>query len=61
LNKLNKDKILQKISSKRINIDLFEEIDSTNEECKRISITKEMHLLIAENKTQLIFSIEQTK
>ena len=52
MNKLNKDKILQKISSKRINIDLFEEIDSTNEECKRISITKEMHLVIAENQTQ---------
>ena len=52
MNKLNKDKILQKISTKRINIDLFEEIDSTNEECKRVSITKEMHLVIAENQTQ---------
>ncbi len=50
--KLNKDKILNNLPKNRVSIDIFEEIDSTNEECKRISLVNDFHVIIAEKQTK---------
>ena len=52
MKKLNKDKILQNLPPDKLNIDIFEEIDSTNDECKRISIENDFHIVIAEKQTK---------
>tara|TARA_B100000945_G_scaffold315158_1_gene313867 strand:- start:1209 stop:1952 length:744 start_codon:yes stop_codon:yes gene_type:complete len=52
LYKLNKDKILNNLPKNRVSIDIFEEIDSTNEECKRISLVNDFHVIIAEKQTK---------
>jgi len=48
LKELNKDKILENLPLDRLNIDIFDEIDSTNDEAKRINLEKEFHIIIAE-------------
>ena len=52
MKKLRKDEILKNLPSDRLNIDIFEEIDSTNDECKRISIENDLHIVIAEKQTK---------
>ena len=52
MKKLKKDKILQNLPPDRLNIDIFEEIDCTNDECKRISIENDFHIAIAEKQTK---------
>ena len=48
MNKLNKKEILSNIDRTRVNIDIFDQIDSTNEESKRIKINSDIHIIIAE-------------
>ena len=48
MKELNKDKILENLPENRLNIDIFDEIDSTNDEAKRINLKKEFHIIIAE-------------
>ena len=48
LNKLNKKEILSNIDRTRVNINIFDQIDSTNEESKRIKINSDIHIIIAE-------------
>ena len=48
MKELNKDKILENLPLDRLNIDIFDEIDSTNDEAKRINLEKEFHIIIAE-------------
>jgi BirA family biotin operon repressor/biotin-[acetyl-CoA-carboxylase] ligase len=48
LKKLNKDKIIENLPMERLNIDIFNEIDSTNDEAKRINLNKDFHIIIAE-------------
>ena len=48
MKELNKDKILENLPINRLNIDIFDEIDSTNDEAKRINLEKEFHIIIAE-------------
>jgi BirA family biotin operon repressor/biotin-[acetyl-CoA-carboxylase] ligase len=48
LKELNKDKILENLPTERLNIDIFDEIDSTNDEAKRINVTKDFHIIISE-------------
>ena len=52
MKQLKKDIILANVPKNRINIDIFEEIDSTNEECKRISLVNDFHVIIAEKQTK---------
>ena len=51
VNMLNKHKILDKLPKNRVELHLFENIDSTNEECKRINQKKDFHVVIAEKQT----------
>ena len=51
VNILNKHKILDKLPKNRVDLHLFENIDSTNEECKRIDQNKDFHVVIAEKQT----------
>ena len=48
MKELNKDKILENLPLDRLNIDIFDEIDSTNDEAKRINLEKDFHIIIAE-------------
>jgi len=48
LKELNKDKILENLPINRLNLDIFTEIDSTNDEAKRINLVKDFHIIIAE-------------
>ena len=48
MKELNKDKIIQNLPIDRLNIDIFNDIDSTNDEAKRINLTKDFHIVIAE-------------
>jgi hypothetical protein len=48
LKELNKDKIIENLPMERLNIDIFNEIDSTNDEAKRINLNKDFHIIIAE-------------
>jgi BirA family biotin operon repressor/biotin-[acetyl-CoA-carboxylase] ligase len=48
LKELNKDKILKNLPTERLNIDIFDEIDSTNDEAKRIDVTRDFHIIISE-------------
>ena len=52
MNTLNIDKILKNIPAGRVNLTIFDKIDSTNEECKRINIDDSVHLIIAEEQTK---------
>ena len=50
--KLNKDKILKNLSLDKLKLDIYKEIDSTNEEAKRIKITQDFHIIISEKQTK---------
>ena len=48
MNKLNFRKIYDNLPKNRVNIDIFKEIDSTNDEAKRRDINSEFDIIIAE-------------
>ena len=48
---LKKNEILKDLPTKRLNLHIFSEIDSTNDEAKRIDINKDLHVIIAEKQT----------
>ena len=48
MKELNRDKILENLPLDKVNIDIFDQIDSTNDEAKRISLEKDFHIIIAE-------------
>ena len=48
MKELNKDKIIENLPVDSLNIDIFNDIDSTNDEAKRINLTKDFHIVIAE-------------
>ena len=50
--KLNKDKILKNLPLDKLKLDIYKEIDSTNEEAKRIKITQDFHIIISEKQTK---------
>ena len=52
MNKLNKDIILKDLPSKRLNLHIYDEIDSTNDEAKRIEGIKDFHIFITEKQTK---------
>jgi BirA family biotin operon repressor/biotin-[acetyl-CoA-carboxylase] ligase len=52
LNELNKDIILKDLPSKRFNLHIYDEIDSTNDEAKRIEGIKDFHIFITEKQTK---------
>jgi BirA family biotin operon repressor/biotin-[acetyl-CoA-carboxylase] ligase len=52
LNDLNKDIILKDLPSKRFNLHIYDEIDSTNDEAKRIEGIKDFHIFITEKQTK---------
>ena len=52
MNELNKDIILKNLPSKRLNLHIYDEIDSTNDEAKRIEGIKDFHIFIAEKQTK---------
>lgn len=52
MNKLNLENIYNNLPKNRVNINIFEEIDSTNDEAKRISLENEFHLIIAEKQSK---------
>ena len=52
MKKLNKDKILQNLPANKVNLEIYNEIDSTNDEAKRIVIKKDFHVIIAERQTK---------
>ena len=52
MEKLNKDKILQNLPANKVNLKIFNEIDSTNDEAKRIIVQKDFHVIIAERQTK---------
>ena len=51
MDKLVKEKILENLPEKRLNISIFDEIDSTNDEAKRIELNKEFQVLVANKQT----------
>jgi BirA family biotin operon repressor/biotin-[acetyl-CoA-carboxylase] ligase len=51
LNTLNKQKILKNLPKDDVTLDIFNTIDSTNEECKRIELKKGFHVIISEHQT----------
>ena len=50
--KLNKNKILKNLPLNKLKLDIYKEIDSTNEEAKRIEITQDFHVIISEKQTK---------
>ena len=52
MKKLNKDKILRNLPSNKVNLKIYHEIDSTNDEAKRIELDKDFHVIIAEKQTK---------
>ena len=48
MNKLNFRKIYDNLPKNRVNVDIFKEIDSTNDEAKRRDINSEFDIIIAE-------------
>ena len=52
MNELNKDIILKDLPSKRLNLHIYNEIDSTNDEAKRIEGIKDFHIFITEKQTK---------
>ena len=52
MNELNKDIILKDLPSKRLNLHIYDEIDSTNDEAKRIEGIKDFNIFIAEKQTK---------
>ena len=52
MNKLSFEKILENVPKNRVNIDIFEKIDSTNDEAKRITNSNEFNIIIAEEQSK---------
>ena len=52
MSELNKDIILKDLPSKRLNLHIYDEIDSTNDEAKRIEGIKDFHIFITEKQTK---------
>ena len=52
MKELNRDKILDNLPLDKVNIDIFDELDSTNDEAKRITLEKDFHIIIAEKQTK---------
>ena len=52
MSELNKDIILKDLPSKRFNLHIYDEIDSTNDEAKRIEGIKDFHIFITEKQTK---------
>ena len=52
MNEFNKDIILKDLPSKRLNLHIYDEIDSTNDEAKRIEGIKDFHIFITEKQTK---------
>ena len=51
MNTLNKFKILKNIPADRLKLSLFDSIDSTNAECKRMVLEKDIHVIISNKQT----------
>ena len=51
MNTLNKFKILKNIPADRLKLSLFDSIDSTNAECKRMVLEKDIHVIIPNEQT----------
>ena len=51
MNKLLKEKILENLPENRVNITIYDEIDSTNDEAKRMHLDKEFEVLVANKQT----------
>jgi len=51
LNTLNKQKILKNLPKEVVNLEIYNTIDSTNEECKRLELKKDFHVIISEHQT----------
>ncbi len=51
MNTFNKSKILKNIPAERLKLSLFDTIDSTNAECKRIVLEKDIHVIISNEQT----------
>jgi BirA family biotin operon repressor/biotin-[acetyl-CoA-carboxylase] ligase len=52
LSELNKDIILKDLPTNRLNLHIYDEIDSTNEEAKRIEGIEDFHIFISEKQTK---------
>ena len=52
MKKLNKDKILHNLPLNKVNLKIYHNIDSTNNEAKRIELDKDFHVIIAEKQTK---------
>ena len=52
MSELNKDIILKDLPSKRLILHIYDEIDSTNDEAKRIEGIKDFHIFITEKQTK---------
>ena len=52
MSKLNKDIILRDLPTNRLNLHIYDEIDSTNDEAKRIEGIEDFHIFISEEQTK---------
>ena len=52
MKKLNKDKILHNLPLNKVNLKIYHNIDSTNNEAKRIELDKDFHVIVAEKQTK---------
>ena len=43
---------MEKLPLERVNVEVFKEIDSTNDEAKRINIEKEFHIIVSDKQTK---------
>ena len=51
MNTLNKQKILKNLPKEVVNLEIYNTIDSTNEECKRLELKNDFHVIISEHQT----------
>ena len=52
MKELNKDKILHNLPSNRVNLKIYQEIDSTNDKAKKIKLHQDFHVIISEKQTK---------
>ena len=52
MSELNKDIILKDLPTNRLNLHIYDEIDSTNDEAKRIEGIEDFHIFISEKQTK---------
>ena len=43
---------MENLPLERVNVEVFKEIDSTNDEAKRINIEKEFHIIVSDKQTK---------